>query len=105
MSWLLLSSLREHAVGRGDELTIEYPTGSGVERPILEIVSDLSDRLCSLFEGAHPPAMAGDPFLDEPGFEDLLIFAEYFDGDTGRGLGATHQGWTGLVADLIMRAG
>jgi hypothetical protein len=45
------------------------------------------------------------PFLDEPGFEDLVIFAEYFDGDTGRWLGATHQGWTGLVADPIMRAG
>jgi hypothetical protein len=105
VNWLLLSSLREHADGLSDDLTIEYPTGSGVERPILEIVSDLSDRLCALFEGATPPAMAGDPFLEKAGFEDLVIFAEYFDGDTGRGLGATHQGWTGLVADLIMRAG
>ena len=105
VNWLLLSSLREHAVGLPDGFGIEYPTGSGVERPILEIVSDLSSRLCALFEGTHPPAMAGDPFLSEPGFEDLLIFAEYFDGDTGRGLGAMHQGWTGLVADLIIRAG
>jgi hypothetical protein len=105
VNWLLLSSLREHALGLPEDFAVEYPTGSGVERPILEIVSDLSDRLCALFEGTHPPAMAGDPFLSDPGFEDLLIFAEYFDGDTGRGLGAMHQGWTGLVADLIIRAG
>ncbi len=103
VNWLLLSSLREHAEGLPDDLTIEYPTGSGVGHTIPEIVSDLSDRLCALFEGAAPPAMAGDPFRERTRFEDLVIFAEYFDGDTGRGLGATHQGWTGLVADLIVR--
>ncbi len=105
MNWLLLSSLREHADGLPDHLTIEYPTGSGVELSIGEILSDLSDRLIALFEGSNPPAMADDPFVEQPGFEDLVFFSEYFDGDTGRGLGAAHQGWTSLVADLIMREG
>ncbi len=105
VNWLLITSLREFAVGLGDGFTVEYPSGSGRRHGLGEITSDLSDRLCALFEGTRP-SMAGDPFRDTEGYQQLVVFAEYFDGDTGRGLGATHQtGWTALAADLITRSG
>jgi hypothetical protein len=71
-----------------------------------EIASELSQRLINLFkvneEGKRPVFGDEELYQTNPGFTDNLLFYEYFDGDTGRGLGASHQtGWTGLVAKLI----
>lgn len=104
LNWLLVASLREFCVGLGPDFALEYPTGSGEHVPLSVAVSDLTARLCGLFTGERP-AMQGEPFADTPGFEEMVTFHEYFDGDTGRGLGASHQtGWTALVADLIIRS-
>ena len=87
----------------GDNFTVEYPVGSGDEATLTTIADDLSDRLISLFRPTEDGTL---PFAGDTSHHwgDRLLFHEYFDGDTGRGLGASHQtGWTALVADLIMR--
>ncbi|HYZ25206.1 MAG TPA: glucosidase [Rhodopila sp.] len=90
----------------GDEFRVEYPTGSGTTRSLREIADALSCRLTRLFlRGADGRrAVFGDVRLmqEDPHFRDHLLFYEYFHGDTGQGLGASHQtGWTGLVALLL----
>ena len=85
----------------GDRFLVEYPTGSGSEVPLKDVADDLARRLVSLFtdEGDGTRTYAGGS--TDPG---LILFHEYFNGDTGFGLGASHQtGWTGAVADLIRR--
>ena len=107
VNYLIIDGLRRYAKFFGDDLTVEYPTGSGVKRTLRELADDLSRRLVSLFlpdgRGARP--LNGDRLLfQDPGWRDLLTFYEYFNGDTGAGLGASHQtGWTALVLDLILR--
>jgi hypothetical protein len=92
----------------GDDFRVEYPVGSGATLSLREIADKLSERLTRLFlrgaDGRRP--MFGDVAVlqDDPHFRDNLLFFEYFDGDTGQGLGASHQtGWTGLVALLLHR--
>src|SRR6185437_9508265 len=90
------------------ELMIEYPTGSGRKLDLGAIAADLSDRLISIFavghDGRRPCFGGAEPLQSDPAWRDNLLFSEYFHGDTGAGLGASHQtGWTGLVADLITR--
>ena len=82
------------------------PTGSGKYLTLNEVAGDLTQRLCRLFlhDEAGMRAIHGDQALlqRDPHFRDHLLFHEYFDGDTGRGLGASHQtGWTGLIAKLL----
>ena len=100
---LLVQALQEYGNYAGESFLVEYPTGSGKKVSLLEVADDVSDRLIGLFR-ADPAGVR--PFTGRP-YEDWygrLLFHEYFDGDTGRGLGASHQtGWTGLVADLIIR--
>jgi len=96
---------RFHSV-LGDEFRIEYPTGSGREVCLQTVADDLRSRLVSLFlrngNGARPVDGARARFVDDPEWRDLITFHEYFHGDDGSGLGASHQtGWTGLVAHLI----
>ena len=84
------------------------PTGSTSTATYDEVATDLRRRLISLFllddEGHRPCFGTAAKFQDDPRWRDNLLFNEYFDGDTGKGLGASHQtGWTGLVADLIFR--
>ncbi len=90
----------------GDDFRVEYPTGSGVTLSLKEIADALSERITGLFlrgpDGRRP--VFGDEALlqNDPRFRDHVLFHEYFHGDTGRGLGASHQtGWTGLVALLL----
>ncbi len=100
---MIIRALRRYHAYAGDAFTIEYPTGSGENRTLDHVADDLSDRLVSLFRSTSDGTK---PFLggERPPWADRLLFHEYFDGDTGRGLGASHQtGWTGLVADLIIR--
>ena len=91
----------------GDDLTVEYPTGSGHQLSFGDIAHDLADRLISIWlpdPQGHRPVYGGTRTLQEdPAWRDNLLFFEYFHGDNGAGLGAMHQtGWTALVADLIL---
>jgi hypothetical protein len=93
----------------GDELRVEYPAGSGREVDLGQVSQELSRRLVSTFlrgpDGRRPVFGEDERFQTDPRWSENLLFYEYFDGDTGEGLGASHQtGWTGLVADLILRA-
>ena len=100
---LIVSALREFSHALGDGYTIEHPTGSGTEVTLDQIADDLSDRLVSLF-GGDRTATTGEPFSKDPELAHLITFHEYFHGETGAGLGASHQtGWTALVADLLMQ--
>ena len=109
---LLVHALGEHHEALGEGFTVEYPTGSGQQRTLEEVASDLRERLISMFvpgpDGMVPSAGrpgAATPLQVDPAWSGHTLFYEYFDGDTGAGLGASHQtGWTGLVADLIIRA-
>jgi hypothetical protein len=107
INYLLIEALRRFARFYGDDLTVEHPTGSGRQLPLEAVADDLADRLVALFlrdeSGRRPVFGDVERFQSDAAWRDLLPFAEYFHGDTGRGLGASHQtGWTGLVADLIL---
>jgi hypothetical protein len=109
-NYLLIEALREYAAFFGDDLLVEYPTGSGRKRTLAEVADDLSDRLIALFRrddaGRRPIYGANEVFQRHPDWRDLIAFPEYFHGDNGAGLGAWHQtGWTALVADLILSRG
>jgi hypothetical protein len=105
VNYLMIEALQKYHHYYGDSFRIECPTGSGRYMNLWEVASELSRRLVALFlrngDGRRPaddrPRMCSDPR-----FRDLVTFYEYFDGDDGAGLGATHQtGWTALVAKLI----
>jgi hypothetical protein len=109
VNFLVVEALDRYARFFGDELKLEYPSGSGRELTLGEIVVDLRERLISLFltgeDGRRPCFGWVERFQDDPAWKDNLLFNEYFHGDNGAGLGASHQtGWTGLVAELILRA-
>jgi len=108
LNYLVVSALERYYRFFGDELTIEYPAGSGHKVPLDVIAADLQDRLISLFtvgpDGRRPCFGWVDKLQHDPAWKDNLLFNEYFHGDNGAGLGATHQtGWTGLIADVIRR--
>jgi hypothetical protein len=108
LNYLLVSVLERYYRFFGDDFTIEYPTGSGRRVPLNLIALDLQDRLISIFlvgpDGRRPCFGWVDRLQQDPNWKDNLVFNEYFHGDNGAGLGASHQtGWTGLVADLIRR--
>jgi hypothetical protein len=105
-NYLLIEALERYHHFYGDGFTIEYPTGSGKRLTLTQIAADLSSRLVRLFlpnGGGRRPALGMEArFVNDPHWRDLLLFHEYFHGDTGQGLGASHQtGWTALVARLI----
>lgn len=105
INYLLIESLQKFHQYYGDEYLIEYPTGSGQKVSILQIADALTDRLIGLFEtnkDGERPAMRLHPKMKDEHFKDHILFYEYFHGDNGRGVGASHQtGWTGLVAKLV----
>ncbi|MFZ4668515.1 MAG: MGH1-like glycoside hydrolase domain-containing protein [Microthrixaceae bacterium] len=105
---LILRSLQRYASVLGSEATFEYPTGSDRVLDLDECVEDLRRRLIGLFlrgeDGRRPSDGPDARYVHDPNWRDQITFSEYFHGDDGRGLGASHQtGWTGLVADLIVR--
>ena len=90
----------------GDAFTIECPTGSGVQMNLFEVAKELSRRLVSTFlndaEGWRPVFGGTRKFQEDPHWHDCILFYEYFHGDNGAGIGASHQtGWTGIAAKLI----
>jgi hypothetical protein len=107
---LVIEGLRRFAAFFGDDFSVEHPTGSGTRLTLGEVADDLEDRLIGIFlrdaHGHRPVFGANRVIQDDPRWRDQLWFHEYFHGDTGAGLGASHQtGWTGLVAELILRRG
>jgi hypothetical protein len=106
VNYLVIEALVRYRAFFGDQFTVEFPTGSGIEMPLDEVASGLTRRLVSLFvddaDGRRPAFGRFDRLQTDPEWHDLLWFNEYFDGDSGAGLGASHQtGWTALVAHLI----
>jgi hypothetical protein len=110
INYLLIESLQKFHHYYGDDFKVECPTGSGRFLTLNEIANDLSNRLIRLWvrdqSGARPFERASGHALSAAHDRDLYWFHEYFHGDTGAGLGASHQtGWTGLVAKLIQQQG
>ena len=106
LNFLVVSTLERYYRFFGDDLQIEYPTRSGTMLTLDKIADDLRERLISLFlvgaDGRRPSFGMVERLQQDPAWKDNLVFNEYFHGDNGAGLGATHQtGWTGVVADLI----
>jgi hypothetical protein len=109
VNFLVVEALTRYARFFGDDLRVEYPTGSGKEWALEDVVADLQERLISLFvrgaDDRRPCFGWVDRLQNDPAWRDNMLFNEYFHGDNGAGLGASHQtGWTGLVAELIFRA-
>lgn len=110
MNTLLVRALLNLYSFYGDDLTVECPTGSGVHMNLYEVAKEISTRLTRIFlrdEDGHRPVYGGQAkFRDDPHWRDLISFYEYFHGDNGAGLGASHQtGWTGLIAPLMQLFG
>jgi hypothetical protein len=106
VNYLIIEGLRRFADFFGDDLMVEYPTGSGQKLTLAAIVDDLTARMVRLFlldaDGRRPVHGSYELFQTDPRWRDLIPFYEYFHGETGAGLGAAHQtGWTALVVDLI----
>ncbi len=108
VNYLVISALERYYQFFGDDFTVEYPAGSGQSHTLAQIATDLQGRLIALFlrgpDRSRPCFGASALLQGDPAWRDNLIFSEYFNGDTGAGLGASHQtGWTGLIADVIRR--
>ena len=106
MNYLLIESLERYHHFYGESFTMEFPTGSGRRLNLSQIARELARRLITLFlrnEGGRRPALGMEPrFVSDPHWQELVWFHEYFHGENGQGLGASHQtGWTALVARLI----
>jgi hypothetical protein len=106
VNFLIVESLQKFHHYYGDDFKIECPTGSGHYMTINDVAVELKRRLTRLFlidpNGRRAACGEHHRFQDDPHFRDYILFHEYFHGDTGRGLGASHQtGWTGLVAKLL----
>jgi hypothetical protein len=108
LNYLVISALERYYRFYGDELTIEYPAGSGQQLTLDKVAADLQDRLISLFtrgpDGRRPCFGGTELLQNDPAWRDNIVFSEYFHGDNGAAIGAAHQtGWTGLIADVIRR--
>jgi hypothetical protein len=104
---LIIEALRVYDRFLGDTWTVEYPRGSGRQENLGAIADDIAARLASIFlrdsKGVRP-VVAGINLYARPDLADAIPFHQYFHAETGQGLGASHQtGWTGLVADLLLR--
>jgi hypothetical protein len=109
VNYLLIESLQKFHHYYGDSLRVECPTGSGQMMTLWQVAGELSERLTKLFlrgsDGRRPSDGANERCRSDPAFRDYVTFYEYFNGDTGEGLGASHQtGWTALVAKLLQQS-
>ncbi len=110
VNYLLIESLQKFHHYYGDSLKVECPTGSGNMMNLWEVSEELSKRLSHIFlkdaDGKRPVFGGSEKFQTDPHFRDHILFYEYFHGDNGSGVGASHQtGWTGLVAKLLQQSG
>ena len=109
-NFLIIESLQRFHYYYGDDFQVEYPTGSGQKSTLWQVAASLSRSLSRIFlrdkTGHRPVYGAIERFQNDPHWSDLILFYEYFHGETGEGLGASHQtGWTALVAKLIEQSG
>ena len=110
MNILIIRALQNFYLYYGDNFTIECPTGSGRKMNLFDVSKDIADRLTRIFtrdeRGRRPVYGGSEKFQTDPYWQDHILFYEYFHGDNGAGLGASHQtGWTGLVAKVIQLYG
>jgi hypothetical protein len=110
VNFLLIESLQKFHFFLGDNYKVECPTGSGNSATLWQIAGEISQRLTRIFlrdkEGRRPVFGGTEKFQNDPHWRDLIPFHEYFHGDNGAGIGASHQtGWTALVAKLIQQYG
>ena len=110
VNFLLVESLQRFNHFYGEEFKVEFPTGSGKMMTLWEVAGELSRRLTSIFlrdaSGRRPVFGGLEKFQTDPHWRDLIMFHEYFHGDNGAGIGASHQtGWTGLVTKLMQQSG
>ena len=110
VNYLIIESLQKFHFYLGDGYKVEHPYGSGEQRTLWEVAADLSRRLTRIFlrdeRGRRPVFGGAEKLQTDAQFRDHLLFYEYFHGDNGAGIGASHQtGWTGLVAKLIQQSG
>ena len=106
MNFLLVKALHQYCDYFKDDCKVDFPTGSGNNISLSEVANEISKRLVSTFKkdetGNRPVNDNYEVYRSDPNFKDLILFYEYFHGDTARGVGASHQtGWTGVVAELI----
>jgi len=100
---LIIRALLQYYIYYGNEFTIECPTGSGRQMTLYEVAAEITGRLASIFlrdsHGRRPVYGGPGKFQEDPHWRDYVLFYEYFHGDNGAGLGASHQtGWTGVIA-------
>ncbi|HKS29795.1 MAG TPA: hypothetical protein VJS44_18375 [Pyrinomonadaceae bacterium] len=110
VNFLIIESLQKFHHYLGEDFKVECPTGSGQFMTLWEVAAEISRRLSRIFlkdEGGRRPVYGGmEKFQTDPHWRDHVLFHEYFHGDSGLGLGASHQtGWTGLVAKLLQQSG
>jgi hypothetical protein len=103
---LILRSLLAYHAYYGDGFTIECPTGSGNRMNLFQVAEEIGRRLGNIFlrgaDGKRPVYGGTEKFQDDPHWRDAVLFYEYFHGDNGAGLGASHQtGWTGVIARIL----
>jgi hypothetical protein len=103
---LIIRALLQYYLYYGDDLTVECPTGSGRQMNLYQVAEEISQRLANIFlrgkDGRRPVYGGTRKFQDDPHWRDCLLFYEYFHGDNGAGLGASHQtGWTGGIARIM----
>jgi hypothetical protein len=106
INYLIVEALERYHHFYGDAFTVECPTGSGRHLTLHGVAGEIGTRLARIFladEAGRRPAHADDPrYRNDPHWKDLVLFYEYFHGETGRGLGASHQtGWTATVAKFV----
>ena len=110
VNFLLIESLQKFHHYLGDDFKVECPTGSGQMMTLWEVAAELSRRMTRIFlkgsDGRRPVHGANRLYHEDPNWQDLILFYEYFHGDNGSGVGASHQtGWTGVVAKLLQQSG
>jgi len=110
INFLLIEALQKFHHYYGEGLTVELPTGSGRQASLWDAATEISRRLMRIFlrsaDGKRPVSGGLDKFQSDPHWRDCIQFHEYFHGDNGAGIGASHQtGWTGLVAKLLEQSG
>ena len=103
---LIIQALFQYYLYYGDDFKIECPTGSGRMMTLYQVAEELGARLSNVFlrdkQGRRPVYGATEKFQKDPHWRDLVLFYEYFHGDNGAGLGASHQtGWTGIIARIM----
>jgi hypothetical protein len=110
VNYLLVESLQKFDYFYGAAFQVEYPTRSGRRLPLWDVAAEISRRLTRIFlrgaDGRRPVYGGTETFQTDPHWRDLILFHEYFHGDDGAGIGASHQtGWTGLVTKLLQQSG